>query len=119
MEFILIGEVPSKKNFWKIGRNRYGQAYIYQANKVSKWTHDNGLLLKSLYKEKPIENDVRISAEFHIKRDKDLDNMLGTLFDLIQGILIKDDKQIKEIGRCRKIKTSGECKVYFTIEKLK
>jgi len=117
MDFILDGEIPTKKNFWKVGRNRQGTAYIYNAKKVKRWEYDNFFLLKSLYRNRPkIEGDVLLETVFYIRRDKDIDNMLGTLQDLIQKVIIYDDKQIKKVIATKVLSPDSQ-RVFFKIKK--
>lgn len=73
-----------------------------------------------MFKGDPLTCPVRLSADFYIKRDKDIDNMLNSLQDCLEGIVIENDKQITELGFCKKVLVEGkdQCQVVFNIEEL-
>lgn len=90
------GEVPSKKNRYKIGNGR-----MYQDHGVKDWMEDCGWQIKAMKMSKqasPVSCDIRVEIDFYIRRDKDIDNMLNSVFDLVQNFsLIVNDKQIRSL----------------------
>jgi Holliday junction resolvase RusA-like endonuclease len=117
MEFLLNGEIPTKKNHYKIRRDKWGNPVMYQSKQVKKWEYDNFFLLKSLYKGAKILEPIKLVATFYIHRDKDLDNMLNTLQDLLQKVVIENDSQVFEI-EAKKERVLENQRVYFKIIKL-
>lgn len=94
-EFTLIGEVPSKKNRWAIGR----QGQVYTPQDVKDWVTSICWQLKPyLRRFQPLTGRVKLEAAFYIKRNKDLDNLLGSLMDGLQAAgIIANDRLIMEI----------------------
>lgn len=57
-----------------------------------------GYEAKKQWKEKPIEGQLGLRIEFHVKNKRaDLDNLLKGFLDSLSGILYLDDSQIVEI----------------------
>ena len=93
LNFSISQEVPSKKNRWHI--SKYGG--IYQDKKVKDFVEFAQWELRSQYRGKPITDNVELELEFYNKRDKDVDNQISTIMDMIQGILIENDRKVIKI----------------------
>lgn len=108
IEVKLPGEMPSKKNRWRMGENG-----MYIPKDVSKELEAFVWDLKSVRNAyrlaKPHEGEVLVSVTFFVKKDKDLDNMTTTLLDLLQAAgLIKNDMQVVGIEAAKRYVKAGE-----------
>ena len=81
-------------------RSKHGGVFISQRARDFKKRIEE--VVKDLM-DKPVEGDLRIEAEFSLKRKgkRDLDNMLKVLCDSLNNIVYKDDNQLMEIS-CKK-----------------
>lgn len=109
-KFELKGEVQSKKNMYRISKN----GGMFQDSKVLEWMTFCGWQLKSI-KPPVFDAPVKMCVEFHIKRDKDIDNCQNGLLDCLQynGVLM-NDRLVHEIS-AKKILTK-EPKIVVSIE---
>lgn len=113
ISFILFGEVPSKKNSWALGNGK-----IYTPNNIKRWVKDSIWLLKPVMrKHKMITEKCQLEAQFYIKHDKDIDNMLGSLMDLLQGAgLLKNDRLVVEVlAKKHKVKINPHVQVRLLV----
>lgn len=81
---------PSKKNRWSVAHGR-----IYTPYEVKKWMKQARAVVKEAVPEElkvPIESNIVLMLAYYGK--KDLDNVLSTICDMLQGVLIKNDKQV-------------------------
>jgi len=78
-------------------RGGYASRYMTKEGKELKEAYQ--LQIMSQYKGKPIEGDVSlvIRVYYPTKRLPDIDNAQKVIWDSMIGIIIKDDKQIKEL----------------------
>jgi len=92
--FTLKGQLPAKKNAWKVGR--YG---IYQSK--SKEIDVFIFQLKEQvrqYPDLPLLKDCKIEVVLHQSNRTDLDGQITTLCDILQTSgVVKNDRQIKNI----------------------
>lgn len=114
-ELCLLGDMPSKKNAWARSGSR-----VYLRGDVSGAIDNLVIQVRVAWNRlhnSPISAPVTLDATFVVRRDKDLDNMVTTLCDVLQtaGVL-KDDKQIMDIT-ARKIKreTGDDAKTLVAI----
>lgn len=96
--YTILGDIPSKKNMWHISRN----GGMYQDKRVKDWMEAAGWELKN-QKLPKYGAEMRLRAIFHMKRLKDLDNALATLFDCLQqNGFISNDSLIVEVEAIKK-----------------
>ena len=95
IELIITGEIPSKKNLLRVGRG-----YVYKNPRVVDFEKDAYYQLQPQIKGKGVmKGRLSLSVIFFQKRDKDVDNMLSSLFDILeQSGLIENDKQIQHLA---------------------
>lgn len=105
INFILPGEVPSKKNSWHVS----ARGQVYTAPEIKKWVNDSLWLLKPVLRQcAPITQKCRLEAAFYITHDKDIDNMLGSLLDLLQtSKLLANDRLVVAV-EAKKFKTKTQ-----------
>lgn len=107
----VLGEVPSKKNRYRVSG---GSMYLDQD--VTDWQTAAGWQIKEqlMHGWKPFRNievPLRVEVEFYIKRDKDLDNMLNSVFDLLQSCqVIENDRQIGKVVASKFIRPKEEAR---------
>lgn len=109
INLVIRGEIPSKKNLL-----RTGKGHVYKDPRTVSFEKDAYYQLQSQIKNKGIlKGRLSLSAIFFQPRDKDIDNTLSTLFDVIeQSGLIENDKQIQHIHNIVKFSsTRKEAKV--------
>lgn len=88
-EFVFGGEVPPKKSLQRIAGNR-----IRKNERVSEYEE---MVADELIAQgaKKIEEPIAVHFTFHVKRDRDIDGSITTLFDAMQyGGLYENDKEI-------------------------
>ncbi len=108
--FEIEGNCPVKKNQYQYTR-KGGKSWGYKPKKVVDYIESALWQLKqqkAKYEvtKMPIENDVAVYLWFEIKeRDKDIDGMTTTIYDILQKAeIIKDDKLIVESESIKKKK---------------
>lgn len=118
VRFKLKGEMPSKKNRWKVGKG--GQVFI--PKDVKSELDDMLWQLKSVRSKnvsEPIAEPIKVEVIFYGQYRKDLDNMTTTLLDLLQkSEIIKNDKEVLHIDAKKRNdspKTAPWCEVTITI----
>lgn len=112
-KFILQGEVPSKKNNWHFSST----GRVFTDPKVKRWVIDSFWLLKPvLRKIKTVTVPCAVELIFYVCKDKDLDNMVGSMFDLLQksGILENDKLVVKLTAQKNTVLSNP--KVFVSIE---
>ena len=111
LELSIEGEVPSKKNRYRIGRGKF-----YQDAAVTRWMEEFFYQARQQCPGmSPISSEIALTIIFYIKRDKDLDNLLNSVFDALQNSgIIKNDKLITSC-RATKIKTKAIPRVEISI----
>lgn len=88
--FTFQGEIPPKKNKYRVGKG----GRFYKPSDVNDFATQVGWGLKA-QKAKLMKGKVRVFVQIFMKRDRDIDNCLGAVFDAIQeGGLIENDKMI-------------------------
>ena len=114
IEFKLVGNIPSKKNTWKIGKHG-----IYQ----SKQNEINDLLVQ-LAAQKPVNYPLPIKTQCRLvlivwgSFKQDLDNQLTCVCDLLQKSgIIKNDNLFVQI-KAEKIKDNKNQKAEIKIWEL-
>ena len=81
------------------------------------WKINAGRIAKSakiIYTEDPV---VFGEIHFYLKRDRDIQGSLKLLFDALEGVYYKNDKQIIEFGPVYKYKSRNDPRVEFCAEK--
>lgn len=91
MKFILTGNPLSTNHIYRHAGHR---VYMTQEGVNLKTSYQ--WQLKSQYKKKPMEGDVKVELElfFGDNRKRDIDNYHKILLDAFSGILWEDDSQI-------------------------
>lgn len=87
---------PSVNTYYRRGQNT---TYLTKKGKEFKNNMLNHLLGVLKYKEKPLENRLKVSIElnFKEKRKRDVDNYNKAILDSFNNIIWKDDEQIDEL----------------------
>lgn len=95
ISFIVYGDVPAKKNRYRIGN---GRMYVPKEVSLYNWDFKVQVLATHGPKLSPLEGQISLEAHFYSKRRKDLDNLLNGLFDAIQASgLVENDSQIRTV----------------------
>lgn len=93
IKLTLTGEVPTKKNNYRISKN----GGFYKPKKITDWTE---YALWEIKKQKipKIAGKLTVRIIFYMKRDRDIDNAITSIFDLLQESgVIDNDKNIFSI----------------------
>lgn len=92
--------MPSKKNNY---RHSLASKKVYIPKSIAKeidyflW-QVKSLRSKGLIPKEPISCNIEVTTLFHGRYNKDLDNMVTTLLDILQkGRIIENDKQVRRI----------------------
>lgn len=95
MNITLWGNIPSKKNTWKV--NRYGKVYQSQQDAINELL-GQAVAQKLQYASLPIKNNCVLVLKVYGDNRNDLDNQLTTVCDILQksGIVV-NDRLIKRI----------------------
>jgi len=95
MKIILYGQLPAKKNAWKVGR--YGRVYQSKQNQLDVFIMQI-LEQKGIKVGLPYEGRCKLLVDLFQSDRCDLDGQLTTLCDLLQNAgIVKNDRQIKQI----------------------
>ena len=93
-ELLLQGE-PIAMMRPRLGR---GHTYNPQSREKKQVQREIG----ALWPGKPLETPLNISFVFGVSRDnRDIDNMCKFYLDAMQGIVFKNDLQVKILGACK------------------
>jgi Holliday junction resolvase RusA-like endonuclease len=113
IKFELIGKVPSKKNLWHPKRG----GGIYADQSVNIFINSAYVeVKKQLGRWKMIEGSVALDVCFLMDDRQDLDNVLATIFDLLQNIgMIKDDRQIRRVHAWREKVKPKDSKTFVNL----
>jgi Holliday junction resolvase RusA-like endonuclease len=109
MEFEISGlHLRNKKNTVRVGKKR-----VFKSPEVRGYEQDlrDGILSqwRGAMFEGPVKVDVHI--QFPDKRRRDIANYLDALFDVMNGLVFKDDSQIVEIHAYKSIGSGWKLKV--------
>lgn len=112
----ITGRIIAKKNSKRLYRNRYtGKVGMASSAAYERWHEDALWQLKSqpaCHFAEPVA--LRIDFIMKGKLDSDMDNMLGSICDLLQDAgVLADDKQVVEV---RMMKRRGGADFLTTIE---
>jgi Holliday junction resolvase RusA-like endonuclease len=101
IQFVIKGEVMPKKNIRGITKT----GHYYTPQKVKDWVEECGWQLRE-QKVPKLAGKMNMEVIFHIRRDKDIDNCLGGLFDCLQdnGVIANDRDIISVSAMKRKSK---------------
>jgi Holliday junction resolvase RusA-like endonuclease len=110
IRFTLKGEVMPKKNIRGITKDgRY-----YTPAKVKQWVEEWGWQIRQQQIPK-LAGKMNLEVAFYIRRDKDIDNCLGGLFDCLQDNgVIANDRDIISVSAIKR--KSKEPRVEVQIE---
>jgi Holliday junction resolvase RusA-like endonuclease len=117
IKLTLTGNVPGKKNMYHRGRGKS----FYKDQKVKDFEEDTLWQIKQQVIKKQVKGEIKMSdipflGEVEIEiifnisgRNKDLDNGVGTIFDILQGAgIITNDKQVFALGVKKVLKTKED-----------
>ena len=99
IKFELSGRIPSKKNSKQIRRRgRYGRPYVASSDRYLSWEKTAALQIdcqKDGWMNLPVQKceSITIDAVFGDLRTKDLDNLAGSILDLMVSckLILSDD----------------------------
>lgn len=79
--------------------------HIYKIKEAKEWSELAKKFIQEQFTEPVIESNVEITLKICLTGDKpiDLDNCLKLCIDALQGVVIKNDKQIEAITAVRKM----------------
>ena len=89
---------------------------VYKSGKLRDFEKKMNDLFETFENIEFLKGDLAIDITFELKscRKRDLDNMLKSLFDSLEGRIFENDNQIFEI-KCRKIHGCSEDKTIINI----
>lgn len=101
IELIIEGQVVPLKSHRPIYINKAtGRPFLGKDKRLRDYEKDARRQLKEQYKGEPIKSIVYVGFRYYVKdkRKRDLINLMETTQDLLQGIVIADDSQIRNYG---------------------
>jgi Holliday junction resolvase RusA-like endonuclease len=109
MEFEVVGlHLRNKKNNVRVGKKR-----VFKPQEIRGYEQDLRDAILSQWRgamfEGPVKVDVHI--QFPDKRRRDIANYLDCLFDVMNGLVYKDDSQIVQINAYKSIGSGWKLKV--------
>jgi len=96
VNFIIPGNTVSKSNSYRIANRR-----LYKTAQVKQWeAMASQIAAASWGHHNPFEYKIGIRARIYFKdaRRRDIDGPLKSLLDSMNGIIYKDDSQVREIN---------------------
>jgi Holliday junction resolvase RusA-like endonuclease len=119
MKFILPMP-PSINNTYAV--NRTGKNTFYKKKNVKDWEKEAGWMIKKQWKgsKNPFNGDVQVGIDFYYADNRDIDNGLKVLFDLLQKQrVVINDKQIRKITHVNIYQDLQNPRVEIEIEALR
>ena len=101
--------VPVPKGRPRMCRN----GHVYTPERTR--TFESTVKLLVLRAMRPMEGDLILTVDFYVKRICDLDNLVKSFTDALNGIAYKDDRQIVEI-HARRFKNTLKQGINFKLE---
>lgn len=110
IEFFVPGRPVAKQSF------RYRAGRSYQSARVINWQNAVGWSARNVYRDLPLECPVSVALEFRIprKNEADIDNLAKGVLDGINGIVVKNDRQVIELT-ARKVYARADFGVKVTV----
>ena len=91
--FTLTGEIPSKKRAWRISRN----GGMYLEKRIKDW-NEAAMWEMKVQRVPVFTGPVSVRVTLYFKRERDLDNSVTTILDLIQEAgIIRNDREVVRI----------------------
>lgn len=75
---------------------------MYKTAVAKKWERQAEKLLKEQYKGKISEDPAGVNLTWYLKRWRDIDGGEKIVLDMLEGIVLKNDRQINEMHLYRK-----------------
>ena len=110
----LVLHIPplSVNTLWRVN---YQTRKMYRSPQYATWSKVCAAALAEVWKQPPISSPCKLTVVFSVSRVGDLDNMLKSLLDNMQGIVFDDDKQIEQISARRQKVVKGEENIAFSL----
>lgn len=90
---IILPISPAINRMYKMGNGRF-----YKNQEAKDWEVEaSWVIIQHKANKKLTDKPVKVHIDFYFKKDRDIDSSLKGLLDLLQGKLIKNDSQIKEL----------------------
>jgi Holliday junction resolvase RusA-like endonuclease len=113
METYTLKIAPLTVNtLWRVN---YQTKRMYRSPKYTEWSKNCRLALNEVWKAPLITSPCTLVVSFSVCRVGDLDNMLKSLLDNMQGIVFENDKLIDKIVATRQKVAKGEESIVFSI----
>jgi MoaA/NifB/PqqE/SkfB family radical SAM enzyme len=93
----IIGEPPSRRDFWKITRDSNNNPVIYMVNKRSLWTINAETTVKKQIKE-TITGEVELSLTAILKREKKPGEVIDAMIDILKNSCLDKEAVIKSVN---------------------
>ncbi len=92
IEFRILGSPVPKQGFL-VGKYRG-----YAKPRAKAWQETVAWTARIVWHDKPLGTPLSVDLEFYVQRDvADLDNLCKAVLDGLQGIIFKNDRQVKEL----------------------
>jgi crossover junction endodeoxyribonuclease RusA len=102
MCFEVQGQAVPKQSF------RYARGQSFQTASVREWQNAVGWAAREQLGNVMLDGDLRVKIYFFLLRDTaDLDNLAKGVLDGMQGIVYKNDKQIKELHLVKMLRSKA------------
>ena len=110
INFRILGDPVPKQSFVFASRGR-----SHMKPRAREWQETVASTARVFYREDPLEIPLSVEMEFYVQKDRaDLDNLCKAVLDGLQGIIFKNDRQVKRL-----VLTKSVSKIPCVIVKIK
>lgn len=93
IEFRILGDAVPKQSFVFASRG-----HSHMKPRAREWQNIVSGTARIFYREDPLEMPLSVEMEFYVQKDRaDLDNLCKAVLDGLQGVIFKNDKQVKRL----------------------
>lgn len=112
MQLKITGPILCKKNHITFGRGKFYRSQDFHSFEDSAIWEVKSQVNKFQGEQINLKN--KVIFQFFLKRDKDVDNLLGSVFDILQKSgIIKNDKEITLIEASKQKSIDEYCLIIF------
>lgn len=91
MKFTLYGPLPSKKN----SRITLPSGKTIPSHDYGRWCHDARWIVRDVWRKPPTDKPVSVRVRTSCRGD--LDNIYGSVLDMLEGLVYENDRQVRRI----------------------
>lgn len=92
----IIGEPPSRRDFWKVGRDSNNNPVFYMVNNRSLWTVNAEKTVKKQIKQQ-VSGEVSVMITAILKRNKKPGEVIDAIIDILKNSCLEKETVVKRV----------------------